>query len=445
MLSPPARAGFFKGNEMLKIKRVDKRSAGKRLGAKKGWSLAAFDGREVVDILDYEYYDSQESFSVDFETPEGRKRFEVDKSADESMGFEFEEDCYLSKPRPCRNNCIFCFVAQLPKGMRRTLYVKDDDWRLSFVSGTYVTLTNLAEGELERIKEKKFSPIYVSVHATDDDVRRVMLGNPSAPSIMPMLETLAEGGIVMHTQIVVCAGYNDGEVLKRTLKELYSLYPMVASVAIVPVGLTSHRQTLTPLSPLSPTEAGAVIDISEGFNSEVSRCFALCSDEMYLRAERALPPYEFYGDFDQIENGVGLMAKFRREFEEGLELASKVRKGSFTVVSGVDAAPFMRRLIDSAAAKFPSLDAEVVALKNRFFGETVTVSGLLTGGDIADALENRDNKKTVLLPRNSLKEFESVFLDGMTVKELKKRLNRKIRTAGDGYELAKILFDGDFQ
>lgn len=154
MLSPPARAGFFKGNEMLKIKSVDKRSAGKRLGAKKGWSLAAFDGREVVDILDYEYYDSQESFSVDFETPEGTKRFEVDKSADESMGFEFEEECYLSKPRPCRNNCIFCFVAQLPKGMRRTLYVKDDDWRLSFVSGTYVTLTNLAEGELERTRKK---------------------------------------------------------------------------------------------------------------------------------------------------------------------------------------------------------------------------------------------------------------------------------------------------
>lgn len=329
--------------------------------------------------------------------------------------------------------------------MRRTLYVKDDDWRLSFVSGTYVTLTNLAEGELERIKEKKFSPIYVSVHATDDDVRRVMLGNPSAPSIMPMLETLAEGGIVMHTQIVVCAGYNDGEVLKRTLKELYSLYPMVASVAIVPVGLTSHRQTLTPLSPLSPTEAGAVIDISEGFNSEVSRCFALCSDEMYLRAERALPPYEFYGDFDQIENGVGLMAKFRREFEEGLELASKVRKGSFTVVSGVDAAPFMRRLIDSAADKFPSLDAEVVALKNRFSEKPSQYRDFLREETLPTLSKTATIKKTVLLPRTSLKEFESVFLDGMTVKELKKRLNRKIRTAGDGYELAKILFDGDFQ
>lgn len=429
---------------MLKIKSVDKRSAGKRLGVKKGWSVVGFNGQTAQDILDYEFFDSQECFSVSFDTPSGQRIIDVQKDADESLGFEFEESCYLSEPRPCRNNCIFCFVAQLPKGMRRTLYIKDDDWRLSFASGTYVTLTNLKDGELERIIEKKFSPIYVSVHATDDEVRRLMLGNPAAAPIMPLLKALAEGGIVMHTQIVVCAGYNDGEILKRTLDDLYSLFPNVASVAIVPVGLTSHRSSLTPLKNLNPSQAGEVIRISDAFNGKVSRQFAFCSDEMYLRAEMPIPPYEFYGDFDQIENGVGLIAKFRREFEECLELALKARKGGFTVVTGVDSEQFMRELTENAKSKFPSLDVEVVAISNKFFGETVTVSGLLTGGDIADVLKKRVNKKTVLLPRTALREFESVFLDGMTLKELEKKLKRKIKTAGDGYEFAGILLDGEF-
>lgn len=444
MRSPPARAGFFKGKEMLKIKSVDKRSAGKRLGVKKGWSVVGFNGQTAQDILDYEFFDSQEYFSVSFDTPSGQMTFDVQKDADESLGFEFEECCYLSEPRPCRNNCIFCFVSQLPKGMRRTLYVKDDDWRLSFASGTYVTLTNLKDGELDRIIEKKFSPIYVSVHATDDEVRRLMLGNPSAAPIMPLLKALAEGGIVMHTQIVVCAGYNDGEILKRTLDDLYTLYPNVASVAIVPVGLTSHRSSLTPLEILNPSQAGGVIHTADAFNDKISRQFAFCSDEMYLRAEMPIPPYEFYGDFDQIENGVGLIAKLRHEFEECLELALKARKGGFTLVTGVDAEQFMRELTEKAKSKFPSLDVEVVAISNKFFGETVTVSGLLTGGDIADALSKRVNKKTVLLPRTALREFESVFLDGMTLKELEKKLKRKIKTAGDGYELAGILLDGEF-
>lgn len=439
---PQERA--FLGKEMLKIKRVESHSIGKKLGVKKGWSIVEFNGKKAEDILDYEYYDSQEKFSVTFDTPFGLKIVEVQKEFDESLGFEFEEDCYLSVPRPCKNNCIFCFVAQLPKGMRKTLYIKDDDWRLSFASGTYVTLTNLKENELERIIEKKFSPIYVSVHATDEDVRRQMLGNKSAPFIMPILKALSDGGIVMHTQIVLCAGCNDGDVLRCTLEDLYSFYPQVASVAIVPVGLTTHRKGLTPLEILTPAQATDVINIAETFNLKIGNQFAFCSDEMYLRAKKPLPPYEFYGDFEQIENGVGLIAKFNQEFRDGLEIATKAKKGSFTLVTGVDAAELMRNLINDAKIKFPNIDVEVVPVVNNFFGETITVAGLLTGRDIANTLLQRENKKYVLLPRTTLREFEKVFLDGMTVKELEKKLKRKIKTVEDGYELAEILFDGDF-
>ncbi len=426
----------------LKVTRIDEDSPfqGK---ISEGDVILAINGKEMADVLDVTY---EEAFS--------KIRLTLDKNppvtvtvhkGDRPFGLEFAEECYLT-PRWCRNNCVFCFVHQLPKGMRKSLYVRDDDWRLSFVSGNYVTLTNLSEKDFTRIIEKKFSPLYLSVHATDDAVRRKMLGYNYPNPFLADVKRLADAGIRMHTQIVLCPGWNDGEVLEQTLKDLYAFYPSVLSVAVVPVGLTGHRQSLTPLQPVQKADARDVIRRVDAFAKQAFEqcgdCFVSCSDEFYIKAELPFPEAERYGDFSQLENGVGMAAKFSEEFTEALTDALQPKKDSFTLITGTSAAQFLNERIRQAKERFPALDAEVVAVENEFFGKSITVAGLLTGKDIVKQCSNLALKQTVLLPKCMLREFDDVLLDNMSVAELSQKLNRKIVvTETDGFDLAEKLFE----
>lgn len=430
---------------MLKISNIERGSVAAKKGLKKDDIIVEFNGSPAVDMLDVAYFDSQSNFSVGVQRGEDRLSFDVVKDVNEPMGWDFYDECYI-EPRWCANKCVFCFVDQLPKGQRPTLYVKDDDWRLSFVSGNFVTLTNLSDKELARILDKKFSPLYVSVHATDDELRRKLLGNPRARSIMPLLKTFADGGINMYTQVVMCPGLNDGEVLAKTLADLYSLYPAVQNVAIVPVGLTKYRCGLANLRLVTQAEAEATIDLVEGFDKkclqQTGQHFAYCSDEMYIYAKRDLPAAEYYGDFNQLENGVGLVADTRYQFDLAFADAYAAKKGSFTLVTGVSAGSIIQQLVDKAKSKFPELNANVVAVVNKFFGETVTVAGLVVGGDIVETLKGRDDVgDTLVLPKVMLREIEDVFLDGMTLDEFKRLTGKNVEIVSDGYETCQALLE----
>ncbi|MCH5159837.1 MAG: DUF512 domain-containing protein [Clostridiales bacterium] len=432
---------------MLKISSVDKNSIAKRIGLKRDDEIVAFNGEPAKDMLDVAYFDSQSSFTVSVRRGKKLLTFTVKKDANLDMGWNFCDESYI-EPRWCANKCIFCFVDQLPEGQRKTLYVKDDDWRLSFVSGNFVTLTNLSDAELSRIKDKKFSPLYVSVHATDDDVRRKLLGNPTARPIIPLLSELAESGITMYTQVVMCPELNDGDVLKQTMEDLFALYPAVQNLAIVPVGLTKYRCGLQPLQEVSKSVASKTIDMVEAFDAECFKKtgahFVYCSDEMYVYAQHEIPPYEYYGDFEQLENGVGLVADMRYQFDLALRDATAAKKESFTVVTGVAATPFVQQVIDKAKHLFPELKANVVTVINKFFGETVTVAGLVVGRDIIDILRGRDDLGDVLLlPRVMLRETEDVFLDGMTLDELRKTVGKKIVITTDGYDFCQAMLECD--
>ncbi len=432
---------------MLKISSLDKNSIAVKAGLRPDDVIVQFNGESAKDMLDVAYFDSQSDFSVTVERDGSTLTFDVHKSDNDPMGWDFYDESYI-EPRWCANKCIFCFVDQLPKGQRSTLYVKDDDWRLSFVSGNFVTLTNLSDADLTRIKDKKFSPLYISVHATDDDVRCKLLGNPKARPILPLLKELADSGITMYTQVVMCPHYNDGEILSKTMSDLFSLYPAIQNVAVVPVGLTKYRCGLQELQPVSKQQASATVDAVEFFDAQcfaqTGRHFAYCSDEMYIYAQRELPSYGYYGDFEQLENGVGLVADMRYQFDLALRDATAPKKGSFTVVTGVAATPFVEQVLDKARHLFPQLNVNVVTVVNKFFGETVTVAGLVVGRDIVDTLKNRtDIGDTLLLPRVMLRETEDVFLDGMTLEELKKQVGKKIIVTADGYEFCQAILECD--
>lgn len=432
---------------MLKILFVDENSVGAEIGLEKGDSILAFDGEEAVDVLDYEYYEGQEAFSITVLTKDGEKvDVDIEKDIDETLGLTFDESAYL-KSRACRNKCIFCFVDQLPKGMRKSLYFKDDDWRMSFAAGNYVTFTNLTEKEIQRILSKKFSPLYVSVHASDDNVRRAMLQNKTAQDIMPLLKRFADAGITMHTQIVLCPGVNDGEVLQKTMDDLYALYPYVNTLAVVPVGLTKFRDGLTQVKPLDEEDAKKVLEMTDRFAQkckEENGCrFVYCSDEFYLKAKKDFPIYGEYGSFSQIEDGVGLITKFKKEFDDAVKNFTSAKEGSFTLVTGVSAYPFIKSLVDELKEKF-GVKCQVIRVENEFFGKSVTVSGLLTARDILAALSKTEVGDTVLLPRVLLREIKDVFLDDVTLDEFKKAVGRKVETVeNDGADFCRKMLKGE--
>ncbi|MCI5819376.1 MAG: DUF512 domain-containing protein [Acidaminococcus sp.] len=405
---------------------------GKKQGFKIGDELVSFDGYPFCDILDCLFYDSKEKFSVVVKRNGKEKTIKVKKKADVPLGIEIDKEL---SPVRCKNKCKFCFVDQLPKGMRDALYVKDDDYRFSFISGSYVTMTNVTEKDIERILRLKLSPLYISVHAMNDEIRKDLVRNPNTLKLRQILKTLSDGGIKMHTQLVVVPDVNDGDVMLDSIDRLHEIEG-VLSVAIVPVGLTTHRSGLDNLKPFDKEEAAKTIDlVEERYNRYGGFCFA--ADEMYIKAEREIPSYEFYQDFPQIENGVGLVREFLESVEYSLDETPDMKVGKrVCMLTGVSFEPVLKNVAKIVADKL-GLEITVKAIENNFFGKTVTVSGLVTAGDILAQAPKGYDAYTV--PSNMLKEFSTLFLDNVSLDEVEKALGKVIVVNETGGDLIKKL------
>ena len=433
---------------MLIISKVKRKSLAKELGLEVGEGITAFDGLPCEDELDLLYFNEQESFTMtvkDHRTGE-ETTLEIEKDDEEELGVEVEKSGEI---RTCHNRCVFCFVDQMPKGMRESLYIKDDDYTMSFACGNFVTLTNLSDDCLRRIVRLKLSPLYISVHTMNGKLREELLRNRFAGKIKEQIKTLAENGIEMHTQAVIVPNKNDGEELKYTARELFKYYPAVKDLACVPTGLTKYRDGLTQIPDIDKEYSEKLLDTVDELNREFGVDFLLPADEYFVKAEREFKPTDFYGDFEQIENGVGMTTKFHAEAYSALNAlplnyALKKPKKSL-LISGVSGAKANAKLIKACNEKIGGLTAEILAVENEFFGKTVTCTGLLTGEDIANAVQNYQKAggifDEILLPSSVLKEFEEVFLCGMTLQGLKDRLRfEKIRINQEGgYGLIDIL------
>ena len=423
------------------ITRVEKDSPAAREGLQAGDRLLLVNGEAVKDLIDYEALCVRSRLIVEVERSGEKLRYLVRKKVGEPLGLCFETTL-MDRMQTCKNRCLFCFVDQMPKGIRSSLNVKDDDWRLSFIMGNYVTLTNVSEEEFGRILKRRVSPLYVSVHATDPELRVKLMSNPTAGRIMERLTALKDAGITFHTQIVLCPGLNDGAALEQTLSDLASLYPNCASVAAVPVGLTKFRDGLYPLRGYTAEEARALIAYGEEKQAEYRRewedTFFYLSDEWYLTAGLPLPPTESYGDFPQIENGVGLLRLFELDFREALAEKSPLPgPRQVTVAGGVAANPFFKELYKSLCNY--NIYADVTPVENRFFGGNVHVAGLVTAGDLMCTFPEKGGGP-ILIPRNMLREKDSVFLDGVTLAELEQKMDRRILPFGGGKELIDLVF-----
>ncbi len=433
-----------------KISHVEENSPASKKRIKPGWSLVSINGNPIIDVLDYMYFSYEPVLELELLDLKGRtKHKKLRKQEGQDAGLDFE-DYLMDKPRACANRCIFCFIDQLPKGLRETLYFKDDDARLSFLTGNYVTLTNLSAREIQRIIDLKISPINVSVHTTDPDLRQIMLHNRRAGELMGIMRRFSDAGIVMNCQIVVCPDVNDGEKLFRTLKDLSGLFPGVHSVSVVPVGLTKHREGLPVLKPVGKTEAAAILDIVDSFGDASLKLtgsrFAFCADEFYLRAERPLPSYEYYEDFPQFENGVGMLRSFASEFLDALAVARCPRYTNFSIACGTAVAPFLTNLLQIAKGRYDKLNHTVYPIRNEFFGETVDVSGLLTGQDLYKQLSVQSLGEAVLLSATMLRHGGDVFLDDMQLDALSLQLGVPvIPVAQDGGALIRAIFEMEIE
>jgi putative radical SAM enzyme (TIGR03279 family) len=402
---------------LLEIADIAPGSAAEGLGIRKGDSIVSLNGEEVHDVIDYRFLVADEHISITLLSREGRSRtFTLDKEPDDALGLEFAP---LRITR-CRNKCIFCFVDQMPAGCRKSLYVKDDDYRASFLYGNYITLGALSESGLQRIFDQRLSPLYVSVHSTDPALRSFIIGNKKAPDIMASLRRLAAGGIRMHTQIVLCPGVNDGRFLDRTLDDLSGLFPAVSSVAVVPVGVTAFRKGLYPLRTFTAREARTVLRAITLRGAELKKRLGtrllFASDEFYIKAGAPFPPVSFYEDFPQIENGVGMVADFLRDAGR-TRLPARIAPLKATIVTGASFSPVLKDTLARLKC-VQGLTVKLATVPNRFFGPAVTVAGLLTGGDIAAALEGKRTGDLVIVPVDALKEDEQTFLDGMSLDRL---------------------------
>jgi len=407
---------------MLEIVRAKGKLAAK-YNLKKGDIITRFDGFEAVDALDYLYYDSKQSFTLSVLSNGAEREIAIEKPEYESLNLSFKDS---DKIRTCRNKCIFCFVDQMGEGMRESLYIKDDDYTMSFMCGNFVTLTNVSDEELDRIIRLHLSPLYVSVHTMDEQLRCKLMGNRFAGKITSQLKKLAEAKITVHCQAVIVPGLNDGKNLEYTARRLFEFYPYVADMAVVPTGLTKNRQGLTHIDDITAESAAEVLDICDRLNGEFGVNFLLPADEYFVRSGREFKPASFYGDFSQIENGIGMTAKFKSEFYDSVHKTALKKQKRVAVISGVSAAKTITELCDAANEAVENLQAFALPVGNEFFGSTVTCTGLLTGGDIAAALEKNIQKfDEAIIPANTLKEFEDVFLDGVTLKQLKKRIKHK--------------------
>lgn len=429
------------------IQTVEVGSPAHRAGVQSGETLTHVNGNPIVDVLDYKFYSYDPKVELTLKNSDGSQRtVSVRKREGEDLGLEFET-YLMDRARSCANNCIFCFVDQMPPGMRKTLYFKDDDARLSFLMGNYLTLTNLSEREIQRIIDLRISPINVSVHTTDPVLRVEMLKNKRAGDSIDVMRQFARHNITMNCQIVACPGINDGKALERTLKDLAQMFPAVNSISVVPVGVTKYRDGLYPLRPYTREEAQEVLTQVEQFAgehfTEKGTRLVWCSDEFYLLAGRELPEDDYFEEYTQLDNGVGMLRLLVEEFRRGLDLLEpEEMEGAvpFTIATGVSAAPFLKQLVDLAKKKCDKMEGQVYAIRNEFFGETITVAGLVTGRDLIGQLKGKKLGQRLLIPASMLRAGERVFLDDVSVEDVERELGVCVTAVNqDGYELLDAM------
>ena len=431
----------------VRIDAVTAGSPAEKAGILPDERIRSINGESVMDEIDYQALSSASDLDILIEHADTVREVVIHKQEWESLGLSLDETVAM-KPRHCRNKCIFCFVDQLPGGMRNTLYVKDDDWRLSLMMGNYVTLTNISDTEFTRILERKASPLYISVHATDPVVRCRMLGNKNAASLMDRLYRLKQNGLQFHCQVVLCPGVNDGAVLDRTIEDLASLYPASQSLAIVPVGLTRHREGLAPLKgfdePAARDLIRSVMVYQKRYLKQIGTRFVYPSDEFYCICGEQIPAGNEYEDFPQIENGVGMLRLLELECEEAYEYlfadGFPVLHGRKTLVipTGVSAQPFIEKLVGKYAPE--KITCHVIAVKNHFFGETITVTGLIVGQDLIRTLRGIPCDE-ILICDTMLRENTDCFLDDMTLQEVTDTLSKPVRIVrNNGESLIRALW-----
>ncbi|MDD7740661.1 MAG: DUF512 domain-containing protein [Fusicatenibacter sp.] len=429
------------------IREVTPGSIADEMGLEAGDELLSINGEEIEDVFDYHYQVNDTYLELGIRKQDGEEWIlEIDKEYDEDMGIVFENE-FMDQYRSCRNNCIFCFIDQMPPGMRETLYFKDDDSRLSFLQGNYVTLTNMSDHDIDRIIKYHLAPINISFQTTNPELRCRMLKNRFAGDIFPKVKRLYDAGIEMNGQIVLCKGYNDGDELERSISDLSAYLPHLKSVSVVPVGLSKYRDGLTHLEPFEKEDAKEVLQIIRKWQKKLYEKWGLhfihASDEWYLLAKEPLPEEEEYDGYLQLENGVGMLRLLQEEVKEELSGRSgDERICRISIATGRLAAPFLEKCMGWIREKYPNVKGNVYAITNNFFGESITVSGLITGGDLIEQLKTKDLGDYLLIPCNMLRSGENVFLDDVTVEEAEKRLNVKIQVVDEpGSDLVKAVLE----
>ncbi len=428
------------------IAKVEQGSLAERKGVLSGDLLLSINSNEIDDVLDYRFHIVNKRLKLRLLRDGKERTVTIRKQEQEDIGLDF--DTYLmDKQQSCRNKCIFCFIDQLPKGLRESLYFKDDDSRMSFLFGNYITLTNISEHEVDRIIKMHISPINVSVHTTNPELRVRMMKNRHAGEALDILYRLAEAGTKLNCQLVLCPDINDGAELERSLADLTALYPSVQSVAVVPVGITKYREGLEELKTYTPETAANVIDIMERVGD---RCLAefgtrlvYASDEFYLKAGRPLPDADFYEEFAQLENGVGMCTLMKTQFAEALaDIEADDRRRELSIATGLGFLPLMREMVDTAMQKWHNLDVKVYGIVNDFFGHDIDVSGLVTGRDLIAQLKGQPLGERLLLPACMFRSEGDLMLDDTSKEDIEQALNVPVRlTANDGYELLEALLE----
>lgn len=418
------------------IKNVVACSIADEVGIEIGDKLLTINGKEVIDIIDYKFLVVDEELLLEVEKESGEIwEIEIEKEYSEDVGIEFE-DGIMDKAHSCHNKCVFCFIDQLPSGMRNTLYFKDDDSRLSFLQGNFITMTNMKDSDIDRIIRYHISPINISVHTTDEKLRCEMLNNRFAGNIFEIMKKLSDAGITMNTQIVLCPGINNKEQLIKTVEDLYKLYPQVRNVAAVPIGITRFRKGLKPLEIYNKEtaleEINLVKELQEKYIKEIGEPFVRLSDEFYVLAQKEIPSTDFYGDFEQIEDGIGMIRLLRDNIDRDIESLDTTIKGKITIPTGVSAYKEINEVAEKIMKKNPNLNIEVIKIINNFFGNTITVTGLITGSDLIEQLKDQKVEHLFLCNTMFRKGYElgdykeNIMLDDITVEEIEKIINTKV-------------------
>ncbi len=406
-------------NKGLKVKEIIKESIASTGGIKEGDIIISINGNPVNDEIDLIFHGSDEILNTVIKRDKKRINITLRRKENMELGIVPEP----MRIKTCRNRCIFCFVSQLPPKMRRSLYIKDDDYRMSFLYGNFITFTNLTEEEKKRIVRQKLSPLYISVHTTNKEIRNIMLGNPDAPDIIEEIRFFTKNRIRLHTQIVLCPGYNDGDELKRTIRDLYRFYPYVESIGVVPVGLTRFRTNLKEVTKNDAIDAiNTITQFQKIFKRRHGRHIVYAADELYIKAELPIPRASHFDDFSQIENGIGMVALFNKMASRVRFPSLRINKNLYTV-TGMSFYPFLKRFLETTKEK-TGIDIQIFAVENRFFGKTVTVAGLITGRDILRTLiGNIEKDSYLLIPDVMLREKKDTFLDDLTTDDISRELS----------------------